>query len=62
MGCSTELRVTDDMKKEIKAFFNETKMPVYERSMPKYRREHPDRDYSVNRAERRKRDKKRGKR
>lgn len=42
-------------------FEPKTEMPVYARSMPKHLREHPDRDYSVNRAERRKRNKKRGK-
>lgn len=62
MGCSTKLtgKVTEEMKKEIKEHFTGFQMPVYERSMPKYRREHLDRDYSVNRAERRKRQKKMG--
>lgn len=53
MGYFTDLRAKGNVK---------TEMPVYARSMPKYRKEHPDRDYSVNRAERRKRNKKRAKR
>ena len=36
-------------------------MPVYKRSKPKHYEKYPDRDYSVNRAERRKRNKKKGK-
>lgn len=63
MGCSTKLygKVTEEMKKETKEYITGFQMPVYARSMPKHLREHPDRDYSVNRAERRKRNKKRGK-
>ena len=35
-------------------------MPVYVRSKPKHYEKYPDRDYSVNRAERRKQHKKMG--
>lgn len=55
MGCFTERRFERKFKPK-----TEINFPVYERSMPKYRIEHPDRDYSVNRAERRKWNKKKG--
>lgn len=51
MGYFTELRAKGNTKFEV---------PVYIRSMPKHLKEHPDRDYSVNRAERRKQEKKTG--
>ena len=59
MGCSTKLygKVTKEMKKEIKECITDFQMPVYTRSMPKHYEKYPDRDYSVNRAERRKRKK-----
>ena len=60
MGCSTKLQVNESDKAEMKAFFTGAKMPEYQRSMPKHTRQHPERDYSVNRVERRKRNKKKG--